>query len=73
MRGRKLHPPWNDGGNREIIKKESPNEGTETAFYKIETYEYVLIKKESPNEGTETKIVSVTIKTVITYKKRIPE
>ena len=56
------------------IKKESPNEGTETAFYKTETYEYVLpIKKESPNEGTETISAAALISLFLSYKKRIPE
>ena len=38
------------------IKKESPNEGTETRLARLETFcSTVGIKKESPNEGTETK------------------
>ena len=40
------------------IKKESPNEGTETAY--CFTYSAGVlnpIKKESPNEGTETSLI----------------
>ena len=38
-----------------IIKKESPNEGTETIFvYPFVPFFLTVIKKESPNEGTET-------------------
>ena len=36
-----------------VIKKESPNEGTET-YIKYSYRQLGLIKKESPNEGTET-------------------
>ena len=37
------------------IKKESPNEGTETRLLFPHIHEPALIiKKESPNEGTET-------------------
>ena len=37
------------------IKKESPNEGTETLLVdKSDIVSYLHIKKESPNEGTET-------------------
>ena len=36
------------------IKKESPNEGTETISYEIVDKYEKRIKKESPNEGTET-------------------
>ena len=41
------------------IKKESPNEGTET--HNTIYYHFFLpfIKKESPNEGTETRIRAV--------------
>ena len=41
--------------SRNNIKKESPNEGTETSLAS-ELYppQDGLIKKESPNEGTET-------------------
>ena len=38
-----------------IIKKESPNEGTETRQRQLSIKVKTLqIKKESPNEGTET-------------------
>ena len=40
-----------------IIKKESPNEGTET-FFCVKNFVrnvIIIIKKESPNEGTETR------------------
>ena len=36
------------------IKKESPNEGTETFDELSKDVKEKLIKKESPNEGTET-------------------
>ena len=40
------------------IKKESPNEGTETAIdVDSDITAIINIKKESPNEGTETLIV----------------
>ena len=54
-----------------IIKKESPNEGTETRYAFSLLYHGVAIKKESPNEGTETTSVYRVPKTQ--YKKRIPE
>ena len=56
------------------IKKESPNEGTETLFVKrsiINTKH--SIKKESPNEGTETTCCIVYEIIDIINKKRIPE
>ena len=37
-----------------FIKKESPNEGTETDFSGCSVLLAPIIKKESPNEGTET-------------------
>ena len=38
-----------------VIKKESPNEGTETKVTdSVTPFSSVTIKKESPNEGTET-------------------
>ena len=37
-----------------IIKKESPNEGTETGRLEFGYFSESFIKKESPNEGTET-------------------
>ena len=44
-----------------VIKKESPNEGTETDGDNIISYLHFHIKKESPNEGTETKSNVITI------------
>ncbi len=55
MRGRKRFAVLLFNFRILIIKKESPNEGTETGG--ILQYQQVLfrrIKKESPNEGTET-------------------
>ena len=42
---------------KDLIKKESPNEGTETGF-KLPAIVRINsdIKKESPNEGTETRM-----------------
>ena len=38
------------------IKKESPNEGTETLCLPDQFPQvFLIIKKESPNEGTETR------------------
>ena len=37
------------------IKKESPNEGTETITVLLFSFQRTPIKKESPNEGTETR------------------
>ena len=53
------------------IKKESPNEGTETAIH-FHTYMLLilLIKKESPNEGTETRIISVSFDDVFQHIKK---
>ena len=57
-----------------IIKKESPNEGTETNFADIHIRIIGnFIKKESPNEGTETIIANNTATARIANKKRIPE
>ena len=56
------------------IKKESPNEGTETAFVASLICSHVIsIKKESPNEGTETRTFQDGVERIVTYKKRIPE
>ena len=39
------------------IKKESPNEGTETEYFPLNVGRITTeIKKESPNEGTETNL-----------------
>ena len=56
MRGRKLLPVrQNVSGWGGTIKKESPNEGTETNKPRYQLTNYAAdIKKESPNEGTET-------------------
>ena len=40
--------------HKHTIKKESPNEGTETFPKTLVTFILPHIKKESPNEGTET-------------------
>ena len=62
---KKRIPEWGDGNlirrvfpNADvvsIIKKESPNEGTETLYCGL-LKKQTAIKKESPNEGTETRI-----------------
>ena len=55
MRGRKLNYLRGCVFRKSYIKKESPNEGTETGYQEGEThYVRLTIKKESPNEGTET-------------------
>ena len=56
------------------IKKESPNEGTETNnLERAYINEQMQIKKESPNEGTETGNDAVDILIIDGHKKRIPE
>ena len=57
------------------IKKESPNEGTETPFrYSVTGIQLYIIKKESPNEGTETvRMVTIKGNHNSSNKKRIPE
>ena len=56
MRGRKPFPITAIYRNGIVpIKKESPNEGTETKIkHNLNNSEQYSIKKESPNEGTET-------------------
>ena len=54
MRGRKLIEFGGFSLTVFCIKKESPNEGTETRLHKIVRNQLGNIKKESPNEGTET-------------------
>ena len=54
MRGRKPFLPIQAITALFIIKKESPNEGTETYTTVLRILLSPLIKKESPNEGTET-------------------
>ncbi len=58
-----------------IIKKESPNEGTETLVIVTRlTPVLTLIKKESPNEGTETQQFPLDVgECQADDKKRIPE
>ena len=52
------------------IKKESPNEGTETDIKDGTTQHILLIKKESPNEGTETRSFSSADSSRITAIKK---
>ena len=54
MRGRKLEVEGADALIPSLIKKESPNEGTETSSFPFILGKVRRIKKESPNEGTET-------------------
>ena len=54
----------------EGIKKESPNEGTETLFLTLFSFQRTPIKKESPNEGTETRIISVSFDDVFQHIKK---
>ena len=55
MRGRKLNAGRiTTAPSRAVIKKESPNEGTETQARCCRVLNTHGIKKESPNEGTET-------------------
>ena len=55
------------------IKKESPNEGTETSVTVNLKFSRMVIKKESPNEGTETikriKCICVSVQAI---KKESP-
>ena len=55
-----------------IIKKESPNEGTETRLFRLYCISSYPIKKESPNEGTET-YEPIANQFTESNKKRIPE
>ena len=55
------------------IKKESPNEGTETGVTTNTCISTQVIKKESPNEGTETEDDMDTLRQAKNDKKRIPE
>ena len=54
MRGRKQMSGGRNVSRQTEIKKESPNEGTETRFRRDSRTGQPFIKKESPNEGTET-------------------
>ena len=47
-----------------LIKKESPNEGTETFLYVRTFKDGMEIKKESPNEGTETSYREYCVTTI---------
>ena len=54
MRGRKLISLLVTLPTKSLIKKESPNEGTETlSCMKVTDSDGISDKKESPNEGTE--------------------
>ena len=54
MRGRKHVQEAQERKQILDIKKESPNEGTETNIISYLHFHLLNIKKESPNEGTET-------------------
>ncbi len=79
---KKRIPEWGDGNptalstvikNWLAIKKESPNEGTETfALYVSIGKSWVAIKKESPNEGTETGRHRIYIYHLSKIKKESP-
>ena len=75
MRGRKLSIHFLSSFIKKLyIKKESPNEGTETVTAPYKCHLFLrIIKKESPNEGTETvKLIFIHYQT-LNDKKRIPE
>ena len=74
MRGRKQVELVPYSANSTAIKKESPNEGTETSLPMMDEIFILHIKKESPNEGTETGLQeTATVNESGLYKKRIPE
>ena len=76
MRGRKHIQGFHTALVGDFIKKESPNEGTETRWSRgsVSIDAWRQIKKESPNEGTETPTaLSTVIKNWLANKKRIPE
>ena len=75
MRGRKPGESVADQFFITVIKKESPNEGTETRCHDFinSTTQFRIIKKESPNEGTETSNKISFFNTSENNKKRIPE
>ena len=56
-----------------LIKKESPNEGTETPplIFRFNR-DRLIIKKESPNEGTETSQKDLANALGISIKKESP-
>ena len=76
MRGRKpLSCPLMLQTVLRLIKKESPNEGTETQAYRgLFTDCLFQIKKESPNEGTETSPIAIFISSFVAalIKKESP-
>ena len=73
MRGRKQLDTVAVRANGAVIKKESPNEGTETVpSFPSDYRQNKYIKKESPNEGTETGGHSASRQTEILIKKESP-
>ena len=54
------------------IKKESPNEGTETRVLVYQLWLVIAIKKESPNEGTETVSIKHQSSSTDKIKKESP-
>ena len=74
MRGRKHDKVTTKHTAYSFIKKESPNEGTETRRLSPPcSVSTGSIKKESPNEGTETLQPAIIIVQAHIDKKRIPE
>ena len=74
MRGRKHDILFFQCVIQEQIKKESPNEGTETRTAEsCKLLRLRGIKKESPNEGTETYFAHLGFFGIHPDKKRIPE
>ena len=74
MRGRKTPIFYVSFRLAILIKKESPNEGTETVLIGIKSdVAENSIKKESPNEGTETIPRIMHSISCSMNKKRIPE
>ena len=73
MRGRKLSVCQRDRQCYAFIKKESPNEGTETRISGLYLSPVLdNIKKESPNEGTETIEIINAIIEIHNIKKESP-
>ena len=62
--------PFSISRFRYSIKKESPNEGTETVCLRDSVVIAALIKKESPNEGTETLSVISSMRISIFFIKK---
>ena len=72
MRGRKLISLLVTLPTKSLIKKESPNEGTETlSCMKVTDSDGISDKKESPNEGTETSS-AVPLLLLLVIKKESP-